>query len=116
MNRYGMTIGVLLIAVIGLAVGLTFALIDDGNGMHDGGDGYQGMMGAFAEHDTEEMLARMRQVLTPDEYDRMVEHIDAHKGAADMPPDAGMDQMMHRMMDGMMAEMPMDGSGMIGNR
>jgi hypothetical protein len=113
MNRYLIAIGVLASAVVVLSIGLVFAVIDD-DGMHDGRGGYAGMMGALGQMDSDQMLVRMREVLSDEDYQRMLEHIQAHRGAMGMSSDTRMDQMMHRMMDGMMAEMPMDRDGMMG--
>ncbi len=115
MNRYIGGIGVLAAAVVALSIGLAFAVMDD-DGMHDGRGGYSGMMGAFGEEDSDEMLARMREVLSAEDYQLMLEHVQSHRNGTDIGDHAAMDGMMHQMMDGMMAQMPMDAGGMMGNR
>lgn len=105
MNRYGLIIGGLIVAVAGLAAGLGFALMEDDDGMHHNGGGYAGMMGAMGNMDSEAMLAPMREVLSESDYELMVAHMSAHRDGSAMPQDQHMDQMMHGMMDGMMAEL-----------
>lgn len=104
-------IAALVVAVVVLAVGLGVALSsEDSDGMpHMGArsGGYMGMMQAFGGMDTDEMLGAMRNVLGPEGYQRMLNHIAEHRGGGGMPGQ-GMDGMMHQMMDGMMQQMPAD--------
>jgi hypothetical protein len=67
-----------------------------------------GMMQAMGDMDSDRMLTGMREVLGPDRYQRMLEHIAEHRKGGSMTGSAGMDGMMHQMMDGMMQQMPGD--------
>lgn len=69
-------------------------------------NGYQGMMQAMGRMDSEVMLQRMQQVLSPEDYQRMLQHMAAHRSGGMMPMDSQIDGMMHRMMDGMLQQMP----------
>jgi hypothetical protein len=92
---------------------------DDGGEFHGGmmgGSGYAGMMGAMGRGDSDAMLERMREVLGEDGFKRMQEHFAEHRRGGAMSGAADVDEMMHRMMDGMMQELPMDRGGMMPGR
>lgn len=109
-------VGGLLAAVVALGVVLGVVLAtDDGNG--DGGsmphatdtdDGFMGMMGAMAGMDSDAMLSHMRDVLGEDGYQWMLAHFQEHRDGGPMTSDPEVDDMMHRMMDGMLQHMPAD--------
>lgn len=105
-------VGLLVATVIGLAITVGVMATDDDHDnarshMMGSDSGYQGMMGAIGEMDSADMLQHMREVLGEDGYQRMLAHMAQHQSGDAMPNDAGMDQLMHRMMDGMMGQMPM---------
>ena len=96
------------VAVVGLAVALGVTLADDENGTHDAGPGYPGMMMAMGSMDTGVMLKRMKEVLGPDDFQKLMGHM---RDGMPQTSDPQIDQLMHRMMDSMLAEMPMDSTG-----
>ena len=106
----------LLVAVVGLGVALGVVLATDGsddgdrttNGMMNSNDGFAGMMGAMGSMDSDAMLSHMRDALGEEQYQRMLGHFRDHKNGAPMTGDPEIDDMMHRMMDGMMQHMPAD--------
>jgi hypothetical protein len=109
-------VGGLLAAVVtlGAVLGVVLAT-DDGNGDRDSrphamdtDDGFMGMMGAMAGMDSDAMLDHMRDVLGEDGYQRMLAHFQEHRDGGPMTGDPEVDDMMHRMMDGMMQHMPAD--------
>ena len=109
-------IALLAAAVVILAVALVIVIASGGgddNGMHaatGGNDSYMGMMRAMGGMDSDAMLAHMRDVLGEDGYRRMLQHFRDHRSTGPMTGDAAVDEMMHRMMDGMMGQMaPGDG-------
>jgi hypothetical protein len=69
-------------------------------------NGYQGMMQAMGSRDSETMLEHMQQILSPEDYQRMVQHMAAHRAGGTMPMDPQIDGVMHHMMDGMFQQMP----------
>jgi hypothetical protein len=88
MNRQvKVIIAALAAAVVVLSIALGVALAGDGNNsiarMMSDGDGYSGMMGAFVRMDCDEMLERMREVLGPEDYQRMLDHIAEHRHGGD---------------------------------
>jgi hypothetical protein len=102
----------LLIGVLGastadlaIALGITLAnaVGDDHAGRMKSQDGYTGMMGAMGAMDSSAMLQHMREVLGEDGFNRMQEHLQAHRSGA-LTGDTHLDQMMHTMMDGMMGQ------------
>lgn len=107
-----------IIAVLGaLVIVLLAAVLTAGDGgmpMHrDNGPagGYAGMLQAMGDRDTDRMLDRMRELLGDDAYQLMLEHFAEHRrGAA--TDDPRIDSMMHRMMDGLMEQMPAGRDGM----
>ena len=114
MNRYRIAIGLLAALVVMVSVGVAVAVMNDDD-MHQAQGGYAGMMGAMGDMDSDAMLARMQEVLGEKDYQRMLEHLQAHRSGTGTDHE-GIDQMMHRMMDGIMNEMPMDGGGMMGHK
>ncbi|MFN0145626.1 MAG: hypothetical protein ACKVT1_03885 [Dehalococcoidia bacterium] len=111
-------IAVLAIAVAGLgaALGITLATDDDDGEtaqMMVQGQGVAGMMSAMAAMDSDAMLVHMKEVLGEDGFQRMQQHFRDHASGAPITGMADIDQMMHRMMDGMMAEMPPDVDNML---
>ena len=110
------TIAVLAFAVVMLAVALVVALHDDDDddstlaGMPGSGP-YMGMMQAMGGMDSDAMLAQMRGALGDDAYEQMMQHFQNHHSSGPMTDDPGIDEMMHRMMDGMMQQMPSDSDG-----
>ena len=111
-------VGAIAVA-LGVTLGIVIAMDDDddmmsGSGSHmDGGDHFQGMMGAMGSMDSDDMLGHMRNVLGEDRYERMLDHMADHRDGGPMTDDAGMDQMMHQMMDGMMQHMPADANNLM---
>lgn len=100
-----------LSVALAVALGVALATDNDTDGMpsmNGDGDGYMGMMQAFGRMDSDEMLSMMRMVLSPEEYDQMVEHFAEHQSGSGMTDDMGIDGMMHRMMDGFFERMPAD--------
>ncbi len=112
-------VAVLVVAVVALGVTVGVMAASDGDrettvsshtGMNDAG--YPGMMGAMGSMNSDDMLKHMREVLGEDAYQRMLAHMTDHRNGASMSDMTTVDQMMHRMMDGMMQNMPM-GGGML---
>jgi hypothetical protein len=107
-------IGVLGAVAVALAVtlGVVIAMDDDdmmANRDHmTSGDSYAGMMQAMGDMNSDAMLAHMQDVLGADGYRRMIDHMNEHRAGGPMTGDAGIDEMMHSMMDGMMQHMPAD--------
>ena len=110
------TIAGLLLAVAGLGVALGVVLAtdgdDDGHRMNQR-QGVPGMMSAMADMDSDAMLAHMKEVLGDEGFRRMRQHFQDHGSGAPMTGMTDVDQMMHTMMDGMMAEMPADANNVI---
>ena len=112
-------IGVLVAAVVGLGITVgVMAAGDNDRGGHMGrqvnlGDGYGGMMQSMGDMDSGGMLKHMREALGEDGNQRMLDHFRDHRNGGPMAGNAGVDQMMHQMMDGMMQRMPMDGGNMM---
>ena len=99
-------VGVLSAAVIGLGIALGVALADDDEPdghMMDDGQGVKEMTSAMASVDSDAMLAHMKEVLGEDGFNRMQDHFRSGTPVDGMTE---MDGMMHKMMEGMMAEMP----------
>lgn len=112
------TIAALLLAVAGLGVALGIVLAtdedgDDGGRMMGQGQGIPGMMSAMADMDSDAMLAHMKEVLGDDGYQRMRQHFQDHRSGGPMTNMTNIDEMMHAMMDGMMAEMPADANNVM---
>lgn len=113
--------GGLLAAVVALGVVLGVVLAtDDGDGdgatsphVTDNGDGFIGMLAAMGAMDSDTMLQHMRDVLGEDGYQRMLSHFQEHRDGGPMTGDPEVDDMMHRMMDGMMQHMPADGDNIM---
>lgn len=104
-------IGALVIVVASLAVGLAAVASDDGDSMAgmrmDGRDSYAGMMQAMGTMDSDAMLTHMREAIGDEGYRRMLDHWRDHRAGGPMAG-AGVDEMMHQMMDSMMQRMPAD--------
>ena len=121
-TRTTIAIGGLLAAVVAFAValGVVFAT-DDANGA--GGirhgmaasDGSMGMMDAMGDMDSGPFVEYMRDVLGEDGFGRMLDHMREHRDGGPMTGDPTIDDMMHRMMDGMMEHMPADNGVMPGD-
>lgn len=99
-----------LVAVLAIALVAALASGDDDDGLShmSQSSGYMGMMQGMGAMNSDQMLAGMREVLGPDGYQRMLDHIDEHRRGGSMTGGTGMDSMMHQMMDGMMLQMPAD--------
>lgn len=113
-----MIIGVLGALVIALAVtlGVVLAMDEDGTSARahmDGDDSFVGMMQSMGALDSEAMLDHMSDVLGPDGFQRMQDHLSEHRTGGSMTRDSDVDQMMHQMMDGMMQHMPADGDDIL---
>lgn len=110
-------IGILAVAVVGLAIafGVALATDDDGSSDHmmSQGEGFVGMMSAMSGADSDAMLTHMKGVLGDDGYTRMEQHFRDHQSGVSMSGMTDIDQMMHTMMDGMMAEMPADSNDIL---
>ena len=63
------------------------------------------MMGAMGSMDSAAMLQHMKEVLGEDGFKRMQEHLQPHQQGGPVTSGTQIDQMMHTMMDGMMAQM-----------
>ena len=116
MTRTRATIGILGVAVVGLAVALGISLASAGDDSHKQeamGNGYAGMMGAMGTMDSDAMLARMKETLGAEGFARMQQHVQDHRSGTPATGMTDVDQMMHKMMDGMMAAMPADSSGIL---
>jgi len=106
-------IGVLAVAVVGLGTALGIALADDGGSddhVMDDGQRFAGMMSAMASMDSDAMLEHMKEVLGEDGFNRMRQHFQE---GTPMNGTAEVDEMMHEMMDGMMAKMPADSNDVL---
>jgi hypothetical protein len=109
-----MIIGVLaaLVVALGVTLGVVIAMDDDDTvaepGQVDGHDSYAGMMQSMGDMDSDAMLSHMREILGEGGYRRMMEHLHDHRSGGPMTGDPDVDEMMHRMMDGMMQHMPAD--------
>ncbi len=105
-------IGALAVAVVGLAIALGVALATDDAQSDDHamnqGSGFAGMMSAMAAMDSDAMLEYMEEVLGADGFKRMQQHFQDHRTGTSMTGMTDVDQTMHTMMDGMIAEMPAD--------
>lgn len=115
-QRAKVIIGALIVIVLIMGATLAVAVSRNNNNatgvreqehMH-GGDAYTAMMQAMGEMNADAMLAHMREVLGEDGYRRMLEHWRNHRAGAPMADSAGVDEMMHQMMDAMMQRMPPD--------
>lgn len=115
-------IAVLIAAVVGLGatVGVLAATRDGGDGAGMGmmgsspaGNDYMGMMRAMGGMDSGAMLQNMRGVLGDQAYQQMLDHFQQHRAGGPMTGNAGIDAMMHGMMDGMLQQMPMDRGNMM---
>lgn len=116
-NQAKIVIGAIAALAAILAIGLAVSLAnDDDMGMGAGmsmsnGNHSMGMMQAMGDMDSDAMLEHMRQVLGEDGYQRMLAHMQDHRNGGEMPSGASIDDMMHRMMDGMMQQLPGDNGG-----
>jgi hypothetical protein len=100
------------VLVVALAIGLAVSLaMDDDMHADANGDHFMGMMQSMGNMDSDDMLGHMREVLGEDGYQRMLSHMQDHRNGAAMPGGSSIDDMMHRMMDGMMQQMPADSGG-----
>ena len=109
-------IGVLGVAVVGLGIALGVALARDNRSddhRMDRVQGAAGMMSAMADRDSDAMLEHMKEVLGDDGFKRMQQHFQDHRSGASMTGMTDIDQMMHTMMDGIMANMPADSNNML---
>ena len=123
-TRTTIAIGGLLAVVVGLGVALGVVLATgDAEGSNgtwhrmdsDSGDGSMSMMEAMGTMDSDAMLQHMRDALGEDGYQRMLDHMREHGAGGPMTGDPTIDDMMHRMMDGMMEHMPADNGVMPGD-
>lgn len=97
------------VAALGIALGVALATGDGSEGhMTDQAQGLAGMMSAMSATDSDAMLEHMKEVLGEDGFNRMQQHFQDHSAGASMSGMTDMDQMMHTMMAGMMAETPAD--------
>ena len=120
--RTTIAIGGLLAVVVGLGVALGVVLAtDDANDAGSvghrmaAGDGSMGMMVAMGGMDSGTFVEYMRDVLGEDGFGRMLDHMREHRDGGPMTGDPTIDDMMHRMMDGMMEHMPADNGVMPGD-
>ena len=112
-------IAVLSALSIALLVGLGASLaMDDhgmdtsmGMGMNTNTNHPMGMMQAMGNMNSNAMLDHMKEVVGDDGYQRMLGHMRDHRNGAAMPNGSSFDDLMHRMMDGMMQQMPDDKGG-----
>ena len=115
--RAKIIIGALAALTAILAIGLVVSLASDddmgmGGGMSMSGSNHSmAMMQAMGDMNSDAMLEHMRQVLGEEGYQRMLAHMKDHRNGASIPSGSSLDDMMHRMMDGMMQQMPADGGG-----
>ena len=113
-RRVRVIIGALVGVSAALAVALAVVIATgDGDesvvgGHMTGSDSYVGMMQAMGGMDSDAMLTHMRTVLGEDGYRRMLDHWRNHSSGGPMTGNAGVDAMMHQMMDSMMQRMPAD--------
>ena len=98
-----------VVLVLGLVVSL--AMDDDDMQTNMNGSHSMGMMQGMGNMNSDAMLEHMRAVLGEDGYQRMLGHMREHRNGAAMPNGSSIDDMMHRMMDGMMQQMPADSGG-----
>jgi hypothetical protein len=114
MNRYVIAGGAILVTFgIGLSAGLGIAAAQDDSNPAPNGSGYMGMMASFGDMNSAAMLARMKEVLGDSAYQQMLQHMQADRSGANPADDPAIDQMMHRIMDGMLGQMPMGNSGIM---
>ena len=102
-------VGFLALLVIVLAVGLGAMYMGNHDSGHMGGgaNAYMTMMSSMGQMDSDAMLEQMEAILGPEDFQRLLDHMAAHKtGSA--PTDSAVSEMMHKMMDGMMQAMPSD--------
>ena len=104
-------IGALSALAIVLVIGLVVSLAMDDDDMDMNGNHSMGMMQAMGNMDSDAMLKHMREVLGEDGYQRMLGHMREHRNGVSTPSGSSVDDMMHRMMDGMMQQMPADSGG-----
>ncbi len=109
-------IGGLAAAVAGLAVALGVVLATDGGSQRHAAGPDGGMMAAFGNMDSDSMLEQMREVAGDESYGLMLAHMAQHRSGAQPAPMPGIDGMMHRMMDGMLEQMPMDSRDLMPGR
>jgi hypothetical protein len=101
-----------VVAVAGIAA-MAVSAMDEDDHMIRAENGYMGMMRGMGQMDSDEMLAGMRSILDEDDYAEMLEHMAAHRAGGALNYSGGIDGMMHRMMDGMWQQMPMDGDDLM---
>lgn len=106
------TIVALGVTVVGLSVTLAVEL-RGGNGMPHGrgGQGFAGMVNAMGAMDSDAMMTQMRSAVGEARYQMMTQHMADHAVGRAEDSGAGVDGLMHMMMDGMMSEMPADSGG-----
>lgn len=116
-RRLSVTNAVLAAVVVVLATALVVILVQDNrdDDVSAGVDGspYIGMAQAMGSMDSDAMLARMREVLGEEAYQQMMQHLREHRSGAMMGSYAGVDGMMHQLMDGIMQQMPDDRNHML---
>lgn len=124
-RRAWSVIGGLTVTVVVLSIALTVVITRDGAADQSGtagtiamagmpmGGGHMGMMQAMARMDSDGMLERMREVLGENGYQRMLEHMTEHRQGGPMASHPDIDEMMHRMLDGMFELMPADRNGVM---
>ena len=110
-TRTTIAIGGLVAAVVAFGVGLGVVFATD----DEAGDGSMGMMDAMGDMDSGTFVEYMRDVLGEDGFGRMLDHMREHRDGGPMTGDPTIDDMMHRMMDGMMEHMPADNGVMPGD-
>ena len=119
MNRPSwLVIGGLSAAVVVLSVALAIVVVRDDPDTVDTaqmpmGGGYMGMMQAMGRMDSDVMLTHMRDVLGDEDYELMLAHLEEHRRGGPMTRHPEVDEMMHRMFDGMLELMPADRGGVM---
>lgn len=114
MNQRAKVIIGTLVVVVAILAGTLVAFVASGSDEDaaamrmDGRDPYTGMMQAMGAMDSDAMLTHMREVLGDEGYRRMLDHWRNHRASGPMTGNAGVDEMMHQMMDSMMQRMPAD--------
>ena len=91
-----------VVVAFGVGLGVVFATDDEA------GDSSMGMMDAMGDMDSGTCVEHMRDVLGEDGFGRMLDHLREHQDGGLMTSGQAADDMMHRMMDSMMEDMPKD--------
>ena len=110
-TRTTIAIGGLLVASVAFGVGLGVVFATD----DEAGDGSMGMMDAMGDMGSGTFAEHMRDVLGEDGFGRMLDHMREHRAGGPMTVDPTIDDMTHRMMDGMMEHMQSDNGVMPGD-